>query len=348
MTDGTQIGAVRAAHRIDEGRLAEYLRGVIPGLAGAIELKQFGYGQSNPTYLVRFGQDELVLRKQPPGELLPSAHAVDREYRVQAALHPTGFPVPKPLHFCADREVVGTPFYVMERMQGRVYTDNALPGIPPDQRRAMYASLAETMARLHTTGVAAVGLSDFGRPGNYYERQFNRWAGNFRKTKTRDMPDLERLMEWLPAHMPAGDETSIAHGDYRMGNVMFHPTEPHIVAVFDWELATLGHPLSDLAYCCILFQTTPAEYGGVVGLDLAAEGIPTQEEFVETYRRAAGRPDGLTPAHLAHAMFRFAAILDGVRARGLAGNAAADDAEEVGRLALVMARRGRELADGSA
>lgn len=344
MSEGTVTTAVRPAHRFDEARLADYLQDRLPDAAGPMTVQQFGYGQSNPTFLLRFPHVEYVLRKQPPGELLPSAHAVDREYRVQAALAGTGVPVAKMMLYCDDRSVIGTPFYVMERKVGRVFTDTALPGVDPEERRPMYLSVAETLAKLHTVDVNAVGLADFGRPGNYYERQFNRWSKNYLQTKTREIPEMDRLMEWLPRHMPAGDETAIVHGDYRIGNVMFHPTEPRVIAVFDWELATLGHPLSDLAYCCILYYTTPEEYWGLRGLDLKAMRFPTEAEFVEHYCRAAGRSDTLTDAHRAHAMFRFAAILDGVRARGLAGNAAADNAEEVGRLALVMAQRAWEVA----
>ncbi len=343
-TEGTRAGEVRASHRFDEKRLEDWLKAELPEAGGGLEVEQFSYGQSNPTFLLRLNNAEYVLRKQPPGELLPSAHAIDREYRVQKALSGTGFPVATPILYCEDRDVIGTPFYLMERMVGRVFTDSALPGVEPADRGAMYRSAAETLARLHTVDVDAVGLSDFGRPGNYYERQFNRWSRNYLQTKTQEIPEMDRLMAWLPEHMPAGDETSIVHGDYRIGNLMFHPSEPRVIAVFDWELSTLGHPLSDLAYCCILFHTTPEEYWGTLGLDLAAEGLPTKQEFVDTYMAAAGRSDRLTNAHQAHAMFRFAAILDGVRARGLAGNAAAEDAEEVGRLAVVMAKRGWEVA----
>lgn len=344
--DGTVAGAVRPAHAIDEERLAAYLRERLPDAHGAMKLSQFAYGQSNPTYIVRFGEAEYVLRKQPPGELLPSAHQVDREFRVQQALHGTGFPVARQYLYCDDRSVVGTPFYVMERMRGRVFTDSALPGVSPDERRAMYVSVAETLARLHRIDPAEIGLSDFGRPGNYYERQFRRWARNYEQTKTRDIPEMYRLMEWLPEHMPAGDETRIVHGDYRIGNVMFHPTEPRVIAVFDWEIATLGHPLADLAYLCILYFTSADEFHGLIDRETESAGVPPYEELIELYRVAAGRDDTLTSAHMAHAMFRFAAILDGVRARGLAGNAAAEDAEDVGRQAVALAKRAWAAAGG--
>lgn len=345
MTEGTATSEVRATHRFDEDRLAGFLRDRLPDVGGALTVRQFGYGQSNPTFLLRFPNAEYVLRKQPPGDLLPSAHAVDREYRVQDALAGTGVPVAKMMLFSDDRSVIGTPFYVMERKVGRVFTDSALPGTDIEERRPMYLAAAATLAKLHSVDPAAVGLADFGRPGSYYERQFNRWGKNYRQTKTREIPEMDLLMEAMPRHMPAGDETTIVHGDYRIGNLMFHPTKPEVIAVFDWELATLGHPLSDLAYCCILYYTTPEEWWGIRGLDQPALGFPTEDEFVAAYCRAAGRSDTLTDAHRAHAMFRFAAILDGVRARGLAGNAAADNAEEVGRLAVVMAERAWNLID---
>jgi len=345
--DGARLGTVREAHRFDEAALDAWLKNRLPDTEGRLRVRQFGYGQSNPTFVLGYANADYVLRKKPPGALLPSAHAVDREYRVQKALAETPVPVARQYLYCGDERVIGAPFYVMGRMEGRVYTDSALPGVDPEARRPMYRALAETLAALHSVDHEAVGLGDFGRPGNYFERQFNRWARNYRETRTREIPAMHRLMEWLPPRMPKGDETRVAHGDFRVGNVMFHPTEPRIVAVLDWELATLGHPLSDLAYLCILFDTTSDEYWGVRDLDRRALGIPEPEEFVETYRVAAGRADSLTPVHSVHAMFRFASILDGVRARGLAGNAASDNAEEVGRLGLLMAERAWELAQAS-
>ncbi|MSO77771.1 MAG: phosphotransferase family protein [Alphaproteobacteria bacterium] len=349
MSEGTQTMPVRAQHRFDEDRLAGYLRDRLPDATGRLDVVQFAYGQSNPTYRLRFPHGDYVLRKKPPGELLPSAHQIDREYRVQAALAQTDVPVAKPILYCDDAGIVGTPFYLMQYMAGRVFTDSALPGVSPADRHAMYLSLAETLARLHRVDVDAVGLGDFGRPGNYYARQIARWSRNFRETKTRDIADMERLMDWLPGHVPEGEERpTIVHGDYRFGNVMFHPAEPRIVAIFDWEISTLGHPLADLAHVAVLYRTAPDEYWGVLGRDLAREGIPSEAEFEAAYRRVAGRADGLTPFHLVYALFRFAAILDGVRARGLAGNAAADNAEEIGRLALAMAGRAVTIIDATA
>lgn len=338
--DATAITDVRAAHAIDEGKLADFLKGALPDAHGDMRLSQFAYGQSNPTYVVGFGEREYVLRKQPPGELLPSAHLVDREYRVQKALHGAGYPVAEQHLFCEDREIVGTPFYVMERMQGRVFKDTSLPGCTPEERREMYRSVAETLARLHTVDHEAIGLGDFGRPGDWYQRQYRRWSRNFAETKTQDIPVMDQLGEWLQTHMPEDNETRIAHGDYRMGNIMFHPTEPHIVAVFDWEISTLGHPLGDLAYCAILYGSNPDQFYGVQGLDIARLGIPSFDEFNAIYCKAAARKEGLSAAHMAHAFFRFASILDGVRARGLAGNAASSDAANVGLIAPDIAARG--------
>jgi len=343
--DATAVTEVREAHTIDQGRLAEFLKEALPETQGSMKLSQFAYGQSNPTYVVGFDDVEYVLRKQPPGELLPSAHQVDREFRVQKALSEVGYPVAKQFLYSDNREIVGTPFYVMERMQGRVFKDTSLPGCSPEHRAEMYKSLAETLAQLHTFSPAELGLEDFGRPGDWYRRQFKRWSRNFFETQTQAMPAMQPLMEWLDAHMPEDSETRIAHGDYRMGNVMFHPTEPRVVAVFDWEISTLGHPLGDLAYCAILYGTNPQQFFGLEGLDSNALGIPTFEEFNSIYCEAAGRSDGgLTNAHMAHAFFRFAAILDGVRARGLAGNAASTDAADIGLIAPEIAARGWKYA----
>jgi len=343
--DATAVTEVREAHAIDQGRLVEFLKEALPEAQGSMKLSQFAYGQSNPTYVVGFDDVEYVLRKQPPGELLPSAHQVDREFRVQKALSEAGYPVAKQFLYSDNREIVGTPFYVMERMQGRVFKDTSLPGCSPEHRAEMYKSLAETLAQLHTFSPAELGLEDFGRPGDWYRRQFKRWSRNFFETQTQAMPAMQPLMEWLDAHMPEDNETSIAHGDYRMGNVMFHPTEPRVVAVFDWEISTLGHPLGDLAYCAILYGTNPQQFFGLEGLNSNALGIPTFEEFNSIYCEAAGRSDGgLTNAHMAHAFFRFAAILDGVRARGLAGNAASTDAADIGLIAPEIAARGWKYA----
>lgn len=327
-----------STHEFDAPTLAEYLCAAIPELAGGMRLQRIGGGQSNPTYFVAFDQGrELVMRKQPPGELLKSAHAVDREYRVQIALRMAGFPVPPVLHYCGDRSVVGTPFYVMERLHGRVLSDYALEGIDAKERRKYLYELAETLARLHAVEWAGIGLSDYGRPGNFFERQINRWTQQWHASKLHDSEDMDLLMEWLPSHIPAGDETTIAHGDYRLGNVMFHPTKPKIIAVLDWELSTLGHPLADAAYSSLPWSTDRDVFEGLRGLDLASAQLPTQSEYLAHYQHCSGR-EPVQPFHIAFSLFRFAAILEGISARVRSGNAAGEDAADVGALAGRFAR----------
>ena len=335
---------VARAAGFDASRLDAFLREALPELTGPMRLARIGGGQSNPTFVVDYGDRALVLRKQPPGELLPSAHAVDREYRVLRALAATDVPVPPVRLFHAERDVVGTPFYVMDKVEGRVFATHALPGVAPDERRAMYASMARTLAALHRVDPVAVGLADYGRPGNYFARQIARWSKQWAASRTRDNPALDRLIAWLPAHVPKGDETGICHGDYRIGNLMFHPTEPRVVAVLDWELSTLGHPLADLGFNAMAWETRPDEYGGLRGLDLAGLGIPSLDDYVAIYLAASGRRDGIAPFHVAFALFRFAVIFEGISARAVAGNAASDDAADAGKLGPAFARRAVEIA----
>ena len=316
-----------------------------PGFGGAMAIEPIGGGQSNPTYRLRFAERELILRKQPAGELLPSAHAVDREYRVQQALAGSGVPVPQMVLLCEDRAVIGTMFYVMEALDGRVLHDPALPGLEPAERAAIYNSMNEALARLHGVDWGAIGLEGFGRPGNYFQRQINRWTRQWHASKTREIPEIERLIAWLPEHVPAGDETTIVHGDYRLGNLMLHPQEPRVIAVLDWELSTLGHPLADLAYNCVLYHAAAEDYGGLLGLDLEALGIPSEQDYVARYCQRIGRADGITSFHLAFSMFRFAVIFEGIAARARAGIAASADAEEVGKLSIVYARRACALVE---
>jgi len=334
---------VARAAGFDATRLDAFLRGAVPGLGGTMRMRRIGGGQSNPTFLVDYDARSLVLRKQPPGELLPSAHAVDREYRVMRALAASDVPVPRTVLFHADRDIVGTPFYLMEKVAGRVFAAHALPGIAPAERRAMYAAMAHTLAALHRVDPAAVGLADYGRPGNFFARQIARWSKQWAASRTRDNPALDRLIAWLPGHIPAGDESTICHGDYRIGNLMFHPVEPRIVAVLDWELSTLGHPLADVGFNAMAWHTRPDEYGGLRGLDLAALGIPPLDDHVDAYVHAAGRRDGIAPFHVAFALFRFAVIFEGIAARAAAGNAASDDAADAGKLGPAFARRAVEL-----
>lgn len=329
----------------DAGRLADYLKARLPDLRGAMTALPIAGGQSNPTFRLRFAGRDLILRKQPSGELLPSAHAVDREYRVQKALAGSGVPVPAMLLLCEDRAVIGTLFYVMEALDGRVLADPALPGFEPAERAAVYDSMNQVLAQLHGLNWRALGLEGFGRPGNYFARQINRWTRQWHASKTREIPEIERLIAWLPEHVPAGDETTIVHGDYRLGNLMLHPSEPRAIALLDWELSTLGHPLADLAYNCVLYHAAAEDYGGLLGLDLAALGIPSEQDYVARYCARTGRADGITPFHLAFSMFRFAVIFEGIAARARAGIAASADAGEVGKLSMVYARRACALID---
>lgn len=332
------------AAEFDPARLDAFLRAAIPGLGGEMALRRISGGQSNPTFFVTYANRALVLRKKPPGELMPSAHAVDREARVLRALAGSAVPVPPVVLFHAGEEVVGTPFYVMERVEGRVFGSCDLPGAAVAERRAMYLSIAETLARLHEVDWQAAGLSDFGRPGNYFARQVGRWTKQWESQRFRDIPDLTRLAAWVGAHIPEDDgEASIVHGDYRPGNVMFAPDGPRVVAVLDWELSTIGHPLADLAFATIAWRSAPGEYGGMRGLDLEGLGIPGEDAFVAHYyasrTRAAPR---LLPFHIAFAMFRFAVIFEGIAARARAGTAASADAAEVGELSRAFALRGLE------
>jgi aminoglycoside phosphotransferase (APT) family kinase protein len=327
----------------DPDVLDGFLRAALPGVKGALRLERIAGGQSNPTFLASYDNRRLVLRKQPPGELLPSAHAVDREYRITRALARTGVPVPPALVYCADRAVVGTPFYVMECVDGRVFHDCTLPGVSRNDRRAMYESMAQTLSALHNVDFAAVGLGDFGKPGNYFARQINRWSRQWQLSRTREDLHIERLIAWLSEQIPADDATSLVHGDYRIGNLMFHPTEPRVVALLDWELSTLGHPLADVAHSAIAWLSLPDEYGGLRGRDLEALGLPSLEQFTADYAAAVHHGARLTSFHLAFSLFRWAVIFEGIAARAKAGNASSENAAEMGRLAAAFARRAAEL-----
>ena len=325
-------------------KLDGYLRGAL-GVHGEMRIEQVAGGQSNPTYYVTYDDRRLVLRKQP-AQVLPSAHAVDREYRVLRALAHSGVPVPPAILYCDDRSVVGTHFYVMERLDGRVLSDVTLPGLEPAERAAMYDAMVETLAALHALDPAAVGLADFGKPGNYFARQIGRWTKQWELSRTRDVPDLDLLAAWLPANIPQGDETRIAHGDYRLGNLLFHPTEPRVIGVLDWELSTLGHPLADVAYNCIAWHMGTGDLGparGLMGLDLASLGIPSEHAYVARYCALTGR-EPIGAFHLAFALFRSAVIFEGIAARAQSGHAVAADAAAVGRYSGVFARKAVELA----
>lgn len=331
-----QTTPMRAA--IDAGVLERYLVEHLDGCRGPLEIRQFEGGQSNPTYLLHTPTHDYVLRKKPSGALLPSAHQIEREYRVMSALEHSRVPVPSTLLFCDDAQVIGTPFFVMACVNGRVFRQPHLPGVTPADRAAMYDDMADVLARLHGVNITEVGLEDYGKPGNYYERQIARWGRQYLAAKTGDIASMDRLMKWLPGHIPPGDETSIVHGDYRVENLIFHPTEPRIVAVVDWELSTLGHPLADLAYNCLTYYLPAEALGRAEDAANDTAGIPDEQSYVKAYCRRTGR-DGIENwnFYLAFSMFRLASILQGVYARGLQGNAASTYALERGAAAKLIA-----------
>ena len=323
MSGVPELVDVLPQHRFDEHALAGFLRG--HGIDGPLQIRQFQGGQSNPTFHIRSATGEFVLRKKPPGVLLPKAHDVAREYRVMSALADSPVPVPRMRVLCTDDSVLGTPFFVMDHVPGRIFADRVLREGTPAERSAVYQDLARVLAALHTVDWRSVGLSDFGRPDGYLARQVALWTTTWQTVKVEECAEMDRLAAWLPAHLPATDESCIAHGDYRLGNVLLHPTEPRIVAVLDWELSTIGHPLADLGYAAMTYHL-PGDSDplmGVAGEDLTGSGIPDEAAFVAEYCRHAGReiPQDL-PIFVIFSMFRLAAIVAGVWRRGLDGNAA--------------------------
>jgi aminoglycoside phosphotransferase (APT) family kinase protein len=347
MSGEPQLTPVRPAHRFDEGALVAYLDEQLGGSA-EISVQQFEGGQSNPTFLVERAGERFVLRKKPPGKLLRSAHQVDREYRVMTALQHSDVPVPETVSLCDDDAVLGTTFFVMRYVPGRVIVEQRLPDFTPEHRRALYEDLARVLAALHGVDPEAVGLADFGRPGNYYERQISRWSRQYDDSKTEDIASMDALMDWLPKNVPASDETRIVHGDYRVGNCIIHPTEPRIAAVLDWELSTLGHPLADLAYFCQGYHGEAVAGDSLMESDLAALGIPDEEAFVARYCDLAGRgPIENWTFYMVFVMFRSAAIVQGVYKRGLDGNASSENARMYGALVRQHADRAWNLVQTS-
>lgn len=339
-------GPVRAAHRFDEAALERYLASHIAGFAGPLSVQQFGGGQSNPTFLLGAGGRRYVLRKKPPGQLLKSAHQVDREYRIMKALAATDVPVPKMHALCEDESVIGTAFYVMDFLEGRIFRDPRLPGVAPSERAAIYDAMNDVLARLHKVDFARVGLGDFGKPGNYFERQIARWITQYRAAQTDAIADMERLIEWMPLNIPKDDSVSIAHGDYRLENTIFHPTEPRMIAVLDWELSTIGHPLADLAYNCMGYHVQNPRQGGLVGVDFAASGIPTERDYVATYCARVGRgPIENWSFYVSFSVFRLASIAQGVYKRGLDGNASSETAATFGNTCQFLAEHAWRLAN---
>ena len=313
----------------------------------AFRLTRIGGGQSNPSYFLDYADHRMVLRKQPAGEILRGAHAVDREYRVLEALAPTGVPVPRPVLYHGDADLLGTPFYLMERVDGRVFADSSLEELPASERRAIWIAVADAMAAMHSLRPDDVGLADYGKPGSYFERQVGRWNRQYHGSPSGPIPSIERLYDWLVANQPPDDgQVSLCHGDFRLGNLLFHPTEPRVAAILDWELSTLGHPLADLAFCCMPWHTAPDEFGGLLGRDLGQLGLPDEDVFVTRYRKARPSAPLLLPFHKAFALYRFAVIFVGIADRAKAGNAADPNAATLGPLAERFAFRALEIADG--
>jgi aminoglycoside phosphotransferase (APT) family kinase protein len=339
-----------AQHAFDTDRLAAWMQAHIEGFSGPINVRQFDGGQSNPTFLVQSANHRYVLRRKPPGKLLPSAHAVDREFRVITALAQTDVPVAKAHALCEDAMVIGTAFYVMDYVEGRLFWDAALPEVAKPERRAIYEEMTRVIAALHTVDFAAAGLGDYGKSGRYIDRQVTRWTQQYRAAETESIEAMERLIEWLPQHIPADEETSIVHGDFRLDNAIFHPHEPRILAVLDWELSTLGHPLVDLAYLCMRYHLSAEQFKGLGGLDTAALQIPSEAQCVADYCRRRGRvpvaPQDWT-YYLAFNMFRLTGILQGVLARAIQGNASSVTALEAGRRARPLAEQAWSLVQQS-
>jgi aminoglycoside phosphotransferase (APT) family kinase protein len=327
----------------DPNALHQFLAQHFGVTSGDFTWERIAGGQSNPTFFVRYAGHRLVLRKQPKGPILRGAHAVDREFKVLDALSKTTVPVPTPLVFHADPDLLGTPFYLMERLNGRVFPDASLPGMTPAERREIYLGMAEALAALHAVRPEEIGLEDYGRPGNYFERQFARWSKQYQESPSDRIPALDQITGWLAQNMPADDgKTSIAHGDFRLGNLMFHPTEPKVIGILDWELSTLGHPLADVGFCCMPWRTSPDEFGGILGLDHPSLGIPTEQDFTAHYMANAIPTPELKPFHIAFALFRFAVIFVGIADRARAGSAAGSNAAEIAPLAGKFAIRALE------
>lgn len=340
---------VRAGAEFDEKALLRWMEDNVRDFKGPMEVRQFKGGQSNPTYKLITPGRAYVLRRKPPGKLLKSAHAVDREYRVTTALGKKGFPVAETFGLCTDEDVIGTWFYVMDCVDGRVIWDGSFPDVPTAERRDYFWAMNDTMAQLHMIDPEEIGLGDFGRPGNYFERQIGRWSKQYlQDEKAGRDENMDRLVEWLPDNIPPGDETSIVHGDYRCDNMIFHPTKPKVLAVLDWELSTLGHPLADFSYHLMMYHITTSGTDGLASVNFAEQNIPTQTEYVARYCQTTGRnPDEVQANmnfYLAYNLFRLAAIVHGIRGRVIRGTASNAHARETAKNVEPMAKLGWQQA----
>lgn len=318
--------------KFDEAGLAAFMTANVEGFQTPIAIKKFKGGQSNPTYLLTTPNKKYVLRRKPPGKLLPSAHAVEREYKVITALEAQGFPAPKTFALCEDPDIIGTPFFIMDFVEGRIFWDSSLPEVTKEERAPLYFALVDTLADLHLIDYQAAGLGDYGKPGNYFERQIGRWSKQYVAAETQKIKEMNALIDWLPTAIPNDNAVSIVHGDFRFDNAIMHPTKPKTLAVLDWELSTLGHPLADFTYFLMAWHFPRSVRGGLSGLDIAALGIPTLEEIVAHYSTRTGR-DGVADLDfcLSYNMFRLASIAQGVYARALQGNASSPQAIEMGK-----------------
>ncbi|MFM5913246.1 MAG: phosphotransferase family protein [Chakrabartia godavariana] len=316
------VTKAEGADALNEANLTAWMTENVAGFEGPLEVFKFAGGQSNPTYRINAKSGSYVLRRKPFGPLLPSAHAVDREFKVINGLYPTGFPVAKPYGLCTDDSVIGSWFYIMGMVEGRTIWDGSMPGATPEFRRATYNAMIDTLAALHNTSIEAAGLTEFGKPGNYFGRQIDRWTKQYKLSETEHMPVMERLIEWLPATLPEQTRTSVVHGDYRIDNMIFAPDEAKVIAVLDWELSTLGDPLSDFTYVAMAWVTDNGGRSGVQDLDRKALGIPELEEMVERYCAATGR-DGVPDMnwYFAYNFFRLAGIMQGIKKRVIDGTA---------------------------
>jgi aminoglycoside phosphotransferase (APT) family kinase protein len=340
---------VREAHRFDEGALDSWMRSNVAGYAGPLEVRQFKGGQSNPTYKLITPGRSYVMRRKPPGMLLKSAHAVDREYQVITALFAQGFPVAETFGLCTDESVIGTWFYIMDCVEGRVIWDGTFPDVPTADRQKYFEAMNQTMAHLHSIDPVAAGLADFGKPGNYFLRQIGRWSKQYLDDEAAGrVAEMDRLVDWLPQNIPPGEETAIVHGDYRCDNMIFHPTEPRVLAVLDWELSTLGHPLADFSYHLMMYRMPPTGTVGLTNVNLAEMNIPSEQAYVEMYCKRVGRDPVDVSANMdfyvAYNMFRLAAIVHGIRGRVVRGTASSAHAKAMSETVEPLARLAWEQA----